>query len=202
MSDTLEKDQSSGVYRMLRTPWAPWLATLLILIATVFALRGEGRLWWCACGQPNLWIGNPQSAHGSQHLFDPYSFTHILHGVLLCGVLAWTVPRLGPGWSLAATVFFEALWEVLENSEMVIQRYRTGTIALGYEGDSIANSLGDILSCGFGFLVARRIGLRWSIALVDVSELALLWWIRDNLSLNIIMLIWPIEAIKTWQTGP
>ncbi|HEY3968967.1 MAG TPA: DUF2585 family protein [Planctomycetaceae bacterium] len=201
MGGSLTKDQPSGVRRLLHMSWTPWLPTLLLLIATVFALRGEGRRWWCACGQANLWIGNPQSEHGSQHLFDPYSFTHILHGVLLCGVLAWIVPRLSLGRALAATVFFEALWEVLENSEMIIQRYRTGTVALGYEGDSVANSLGDILSCGFGFLVARRIGLRWSIALVVASELILLWWIRDNLTLNIVMLIWPIDAVKKWQTG-
>ncbi len=201
MSDTVANEKSSGIHRLARTSWAPWLAIVLILIATVFALRGEGRRWWCACEQSNLWIGNPQSSHGSQHLFDPYSFTHILHGVLMCGILAWIVPRLNRVWSLAATVFFEALWEVLENSEIIIQRYRTGTVALGYEGDSIANSLGDILSCAFGFLVARRIGLRWSIALVVASELILLWWIRDNLTLNIVMLIWPIDAVKKWQTG-
>jgi predicted MFS family arabinose efflux permease len=91
---------------------------------------------------------------------------------------------------------------VLENSEFIIQRYRSATIALGYNGDSVANSLGDIISCGFGFYLARRIGWRWSVAVIIVTELVLLLWIRDNLLLNIVMLILPIDAIKTWQTGP
>jgi hypothetical protein len=174
----------------------------LILLATVFVLRGKGRVWWCACGQPNLWSGDPQSEHSSQHLFDPYSFTHILHGVLICGVLAWALPRLSRAWALTTTVFLEAVWEVLENSPLVIERYRTATIALGYQGDSVANSLGDILSCALGFLVARRIGLRWSVAVVVATELILLLWIRDNLLLNVVMLIRPIDAIKNWQAGP
>jgi hypothetical protein len=179
----------------------PWLVTFLILMATMFALRGEGRVWWCACGQVNLWSGDPYSSHGSQHLFDPYSFTHILHGMLICGVLAFAWPRLVRPWALTTTVFVEALWEVLENSEFIIQRYRSATIALGYNGDSVANSLGDVISCGFGFYMARQIGWRWSVAVIIVTELILLVWIRDNLLLNIVMLLIPIDAIKTWQTG-
>lgn len=202
LGDADAKDSSSWFLRLLHESWTPWLATSLILVATVFVLRYEGRRWWCACGQSNLWSGDPQSAHSSQHLFDPYSFTHILHGMLICGVLAWALPRLSRAWALATTVFLEALWEVLENSEFVIERYRSATIALGYQGDSVVNSLGDIFACGLGFLMARRIGLRWSIAVVAATELVLLLWIRDNLLLNIVMLIRPIEAIKNWQTGP
>lgn len=179
----------------------PVLVVLSLFFGTMIALRYEGRVWWCACGQSNLWAGDPQSSHGSQHLFDPYSFTHILHGILICGVLAWAWPRLRNSWGLATTVLVEAFWEVLENSELIIQRYRAGTVALGYEGDSIVNSLGDILACSLGFIVARRIGLRWSVAMVVATELILLLWIRDNLFLNIVMLIRPTDAIKTWQTG-
>src|SRR6266478_7163481 len=136
----------------------PWLGTLLIVLATIAVLRVEGRVWWCACGKSNLWAGDAQSSHSSQHLFDPYSFTHILHGVLICGVLACGLPRLSPAWALTTAILLEALWEILENSPFIIERYRTATMALGYQGDSIANSLGDIFTCGLGFVVARRVG--------------------------------------------
>jgi hypothetical protein len=196
------KHSPGGVLQPAGTSWKPCLATFLIVLLTVIVLRLEGRVWWCACGHANLWAGDPQSAHSSQHLFDPYSFTHILHGVLICGIFALGLPRLDRAWALPLAVLLEAGWEILENSPLIIDRYRTATIALGYTGDSIINSLGDILSCSLGFLVARRIGWRWSIALVVATELILLFWIRDNLFLNIVMLIWPIDAIRTWQAGP
>lgn len=171
-------------------------------LAMVAILRLEGRVWWCACGQSNLWAADPHSAHSSQHLVDPYTFTHVLHGVLLCGLLAWGWPRLTAAQAVCAAALLEAAWEVLENSPFVIERYRTATIAMGYRGDSIVNSLGDLGSCTLGFLLARRIGWRWSTALVVVVELALLLTIRDNLFLNVVMLIHPVEAIKAWQAGP
>jgi len=194
--------QSTGeVIRRTGTSWKPCLATFLIVLLTVIVERLEGRVWWCACGSWNLWA-DAQSSHSSQHLFDPYSFTHILHGVLICGLFALGLPRLDRAWALPLAVLLEAGWEILENSPFIIDRYRTATIALGYTGDSISNSLGDIFSCALGFLAARRFGWRWSIALVVATELILLFWIRDNLLLNIVMLIWPIEAIKNWQAGP
>lgn len=180
----------------------PWLAILAIVAATIGVLRGEGRRWWCACGNSNLWSRDAQNAHSSQHLFDPYSFTHVLHGMLLCAILAWAWPRLTESFTLCAAVFLEALWEILENSPFVIDRYRTATIALGYEGDSIVNSLGDILSCAVGYMLARHLGFRWSVVYLVATEVVLLWWIRDNLFLNILMLITPIDAIKTWQAAP
>ena len=202
MSAAGVKHSPGGAHRLAGTSWKPCLATFLIVLLTVIVLRLEGRVWWCACGQWNLWAGDPQSSHSSQHLFDPYSFTHILHGVLICGLFALGLPRLDRAWTLPLAVLLEAAWEILENSPFIIDRYRTATIALGYTGDSIVNSLGDILSCSLGFLAARRIGWRWSIALVVATELILLFWIRDNLLLNIVMLIWPIDAIKSWQAGP
>src|SRR5262245_28781535 len=95
--------------RLTGSHWVPWLMTSLIIMATVCLLRGEGRTWWCACGQPDLWAGDPLSSHSSQHLFDPYTFTHILHGVLICGMLALGLPRLRPAWALTMAVFLEAL---------------------------------------------------------------------------------------------
>jgi hypothetical protein len=178
-----------------------WLATAGVLAATACLLRLEGRRWWCACGQPNLWVSDTWGPHNSQHLFDPYSFTHVEHGIILCGLLALAWPRLAAAWGLWFTLLAEAIWEVIENSAFVIDRYRAATAALGYEGDSIANSLGDIISGGLGFLVASRLGLKWSILLVVLTEVVLLFWIRDNLTLNILMLVHPSQTIKAWQMG-
>lgn len=181
---------------------APWIAIVAILIVMVIQLHRQGRVVSCACGQFFPWAGDIWSSHNSQHFFDPYSFTHVLHGMIFCGLLVWLLPRLPVSWSLSLAVLIEAGWEVLENSTFIIQRYREATIGLGYEGDSIVNSLADILCCVFGFMLARRLGL-WRSALVFVVvELVLLFWVRDNLTLNVLMLTFPIEAVKTWQMGP
>lgn len=104
-------------------------------------------------------------------------------------------------WQLSTTLLLEALWEVFENTEFTIQRYRETTAALGYYGDSIANSLGDVATCGIGFLIAQRLGLRRSLVAFAVTELVLLFWIRDSLLLEILMLVYPVDAIKAWQMG-
>ncbi len=184
----------------MRYAW-PWLAMVLFLTAICLQLRSQGRSWWCACGRPYPWVSDPQSPHNSQHLFDPYSFTHVLHGVLLCGLLVWAVPRLAPAWQLCLAVCIEALWEGFENSAFVMERYRAATMAQGYSGDTIANSLGDILSCALGFVLARRLGFWRSFALFLITEAVLLLWIHDSLFLNVVMLIYPIDAIKAWQTA-
>ena len=181
---------------------APWLAVVAILIVMVLQLHRQGRVVWCACGQYFPWAGDIWSSHNSQHFFDPYSFTHVLHGMIFCGLLVWLFPRLSVAWSLSLAVLIEAGWEVLENSTFIIQRYREATIGLGYEGDSIANSLADILCCAFGFVLARRLGLWRSVLVFVVVELVLLFWVRDNLTLNILMLTFPVKAVKTWQMGP
>src|ERR687893_2756136 len=126
----------------------PCLAIVVILVATALLLQSQGRLWWCSCDYLLLWSGDPWSSDNSQHLFDPYSFTHVLHGFVLCGLLAWLLPRVRPDWRLALAVSIEALWEVFENSAFVINRYRESTPALGYTGDTIVNSFGDIVACG------------------------------------------------------
>ena len=180
---------------------APWLAVAGVGVVAMCLLWWEGRPWWCRCGQAFLWTGEPNGPHTSQHLADPYGFIHILHGFAFCGVLAWAWPRLPPSWRLVAAVAVEAAWEVIENSPPVIERYRTATAAVGYRGDTIANSLGDIASCGLGVLVAQRLGLWWSAALFAVMEVVLLVWIRDSFLFSIVMLVWPMEAIRTWQSG-
>ncbi len=186
--------------RPRKHPW-PWVAIVIVMAATAMQLHRQGRLWWCSCGQWYLWSGDTQGPHNSQAPFDPYSLTHVLHGILYFGLLAWGIPRLPPVWRLWLALSIEALWEVLENSAVVIQRYRAETIALGYQGDTIANSLGDILSCGIGFALGRRLGLRGSVALFVATEVALLVWIRDSPLLNVVMLAHPLGAIKAWQMG-
>jgi hypothetical protein len=179
----------------------PWFAIVLVLIGTVVLLRSQGRLRLCSCDYLLLWSGDPWSSDNSQHLLDPYSFTHLLHGFLLCGLLVLAVPRLSVVWRLWLAVSIEAVWELIENSEFVIRRYRQATAALGYHGDTIVNSLGDILVCGLGFMLAQQLGFRRAFALFVLIEVTLAILIRDNLTLNVVMLIYPIEAIKEWQAA-
>jgi hypothetical protein len=179
----------------------PWFLSCLTLLITAVALHVRGRSWWCACGRPWLWISSSWSPETSQHLLDPYSFTHVLHGVLLCGVLALVVPRIAPAWRLWLAVVAESSWEILENSEAVIHRYRVTTAAYGYAGDSVGNSMGDILTCVLGFLLALRLGFRRSLLLFVAVDTVLLITIKDSLVLNIVMLIYPIDALRAWQGG-
>jgi Protein of unknown function (DUF2585) len=165
----------------------PWLAIVVVLIGTALLLRSQGRLWWCSCHYLLLWSGDPWSSDNSQHL--------------LCGLLALIAARLSAVWQLWLAVSIEAVWEVIENSEFVIRRYREQTAALGYHGDTIVNSLSDILVCGLGFVLAQRLGLRLTLALFVLTEVTLAILIRDNLTLNIVMLIHPIAAIKEWQAA-
>jgi hypothetical protein len=179
----------------------PWLVIVVVLAATAYQLRSQGRLWWCSCDYLLLWSGDAWSSDNSQHLFDPYTFTHVLHGFAFCGLLALTLPRVSALWQLAIAVTIEALWEIVENSEFVVRRYREETAALGYYGDTIVNSLGDILACGLGFVLARRLGFRRTLALFVVTEVVLALYIRDNLSINVLMLIYPVEEIREWQAA-
>ena len=179
----------------------PWLAIVAVLVVAAYQLRSQGRLWWCSCDYLLLWSGDPWSSDNSQHLLDPYSVTHVLHGFLFCGLIALIAPRLRKAWQLWLAIALEAVWEVIENSRFVIERYREETAALGYQGDTIVNSLADILLCGVGFVLARRLGFRRTLALFVVTEVALAVWIRDNLSLNVLMLIYPIEVVKEWQAA-
>lgn len=179
--------------------FGPWLAIIITCAVAAFLLDQQGRLWICKCGRVDLWAGDIWSADNSQHIFDPYSFTHLLHGFAFFWLLHWLWPQLAFGWQLWLALFVEAAWEVGENTEAVIQRYRAATLALGYDGDTIVNSLSDLLLCGVGVLLARRIGFWWTLALFLITEAILTLWIRDSLLLNILMLLYPIEAIRLWQ---
>ena len=182
----------------LRKLW-PALAVIASFVATAILLRLEGRLWICACGTVQIWAGQVCSADNSQHFLDPYSFTHVLHGFLFFWLIAWLVPRLNPNWQLTLAVAVEALWEVFENTNFIIDRYRSETAALGYNGDTVVNSFGDILCCLIGFMIARRLGLRRSLVVFVALELVLIIWIRDSLLLEIVMLVFSVDAIKALQ---
>ncbi len=172
----------------------------LMTVLAVIYLRWQGRVWWCECGRPFPVSIVVQSEHNSQHLFDAYSLSHVLHGVLFFG-LFWLIPNLSLAWRFILATTIEIGWELLENSPIVIDRYRQNTASLGYTGDSIANSLADIVSYAAGFLLARWLGLWKSVAAFVLVEITMVLAMRDNLSLNVLMLLWPIEAVKQWQTG-
>ena len=179
----------------------PWLGIFLVLTLTIVLLRSQGRLWLCACGKLYLWVGDIWSSDNSQHLFDPYSFTHVLHGIIFFWLLALIAPRLALTWRFLIAISIEAAWEVLENSTFVIERYRTTTAALGYNGDTIINSVADIMLCAVGFIIANYLGFRRTVLFFIVVEIILVIWIRDSLILNVLMLIFPIEAVRDWQLG-
>jgi len=184
-----------------RRPGTIWVAVIgiLVALAMAFALRAEGRLLICSCNRFLIWVGDICSSSNSQQLFDPFSFTHILHGFLLFWIISLLFRRMSPEWQVLLAVLSEAAWEVFENTPFVINRYRTETAALGYEGDTVVNSLGDLLCAFVGILIARRLGFRRSLIVFLVVEVILLFWIRDSLLLEILMLIRPIDGIKLWQ---
>ena len=163
------------------------------------ALRLEGRLLICSCNRLLIWVGDICSSNNSQQLFDPYSFTHVLHGFLLFWIISLLFRRMAPEWQISLAVLTEAAWEVFENTPFVINRYRTETAALGYEGDTVVNSFGDLLCAFVGVMIARQLGFRRSVIVFLVVEVILLVAIRDSLLLQILMLIRPIAAIKQWQ---
>ena len=181
-----------------RNYW-PALAIVSSFAAAALLLRVEGRLWLCACGRIQVWSGQVCSANNSQHFLDPFSFTHVLHGFMFFWLIAWLFKRLSANWQLALAVAVEACWEVFENTNFIIDRYRSETAALGYNGDTVVNSFGDILCCLVGFIVARRLGLRRSLIVFAVLEVIMIFWIKDSLLLEILMLVVPIDALRAWQ---
>ena len=178
---------------------------VLVLAVTILILKVMGRPFISNSGTVKLWHAELVSSENSQHLSDWYSFTHIVHGFLLFFLL-WLISKKIPqirkfsvGFVIA--VVMESIWEVIENTNFVIYRYREATIALDYFGDSIINSTADILFMSLGFMMASRLSVLASVSFVAASEIMLAIVIRDNLALNILMLIYPIDAIKEWQIG-
>ncbi|MBW8864878.1 MAG: DUF2585 family protein [Verrucomicrobia bacterium] len=177
--------------------------TIICFIAVVAVLAGielsMGRSFFGPDGRFGFWESSIWSSENSQRLADPYSFSHIVHGILFYGLLWLVARRIPVQQRLFIALLVEAGWEVLENSPIIINRYREATVALGYTGDSVLNSMSDVLMMALGFLFASRVKPAVSLAAVAIMEIGCALWVRDNLTLNIIMLIHPVDAIKHWQ---
>lgn len=183
-----------------RSEWLPWLISTGLVVGMLVVLHLQGRVWWCELGDWSIYISAAwNSSHTSQHFLDPYSWTHLLHGVFFFVVAVWLIRKWRPAWQFAIAIGIEVAWEIFENTQYVIDKYRANTASLDYFGDSILNSLADVLCCALGFVIAYKIGWKWSILLFVAVELMLLVTIRDSLVLNVIMLLYPLDAIKDWQ---
>ena len=177
----------------------PIIAIAFVPLAMIVLLRAEGRRILCACGHIALWVSDWCSSNTSQQLLDPYSFTHVLHGFLFFWLIALLFRRMPRAWQFLLALLLESAWEVFENTSFVINKYRTETAALGYQGDTIVNSLGDLGCALLGFVIARQLGVKRSLIVFVLIEVVLTFWIHDSLLLQILMLIRPVEAIKLWQ---
>lgn len=178
-----------------------WLAVIGVALLAAVILLAMGRTPMCTCGTIKLWHGVVHSAENSQQLSDWYSFSHVIHGFLFFAAAAWALPRLALGWRLTLATALEAAWEIAENTPMVIDRYREATMAFGYSGDAVINSMSDLVMMAIGFLFAARFGWKIWVPLAILFELFTLWMIRDNLTLNVLMLVSPVDAIRIWQGG-
>ena len=179
-----------------------FLATAMAVVAVqALVLLAMGSPPICKCGYVRLWYGSAAGPETSQQISDWYSFTHVIHGLAFYFLLWFVAPRSSMGLRLVLAVGIEAGWEIIENTPLVIERYRQSALAQGYFGDSVLNSVCDAIAAIIGFLLAKRLPVAVSIALVVACEIFLAYMIRDNLLLNIIQLLWPSAALSQWQTG-
>ena len=195
----IQSSERSLTIPRLSLPWAIAIALLVIALAAA-VLLWMGRIPMCKCGYIKLWHGNRADSQTSQHLTDWYTYSHVLHGIIFYWLLT-VVSRgyLSVGARLVIAALIEGAWEIFENTPFVINRYRSQTLSRDYFGDSVINSVADMLAMVVGFMLAAKLPAWITVFLVIAVELVLLWLIRDNLALNILMLLYPIEAIKQWQ---
>ena len=179
----------------------PYLVTALIIALAAAYLLWIGREPICKCGYIKLWHGQVVSSENSQHISDWYTPSHIIHGFIFFGLLWLVARKLSLGWRLAIATLVEAAWEIVENSDAVIERYRTVTISLDYYGDSVLNTVADIVAMIIGFFLAGRLPVWATVTLAIFFEAMTIWLIRDGLALNVLMLLYPLESVAQWQAG-
>ena len=193
---------AGGAEAAQRRAWCKALvASLLVVLVTVGILRAMGRTWWCKCATPHLFVADVWSEHNSQHVLDPYVFSHIQHGLVLYGLLVLVASWWSPGIRVVTAITIECGWEVVENTSWIIDKYRESTVSLEYYGDSIVNSVADIGACALGYAIAATVPVIVSAVGFLTIELVMLLLIRDSFLLNVVMLVYPLEAIKQWQLG-
>lgn len=180
----------------------PSAAAIAIIVGAAAALLlAMGRAPTYRHGALRVYAGDVHGDENSQQLTDPYTLTHVTHGIALYAVLRLLAPRAFVGLRAVVAVAIESTWEVLENTDAVIERYRAATMAQGYYGDTVVNSVGDVAAMVAGFTLAAMLSAPVSLAVAVALETLLLFWIRDDLILNVVMLVWPLDVVRAWQRG-